>query len=146
MSELSRIGLILSMIGGILYFTLTYFFARHYYSIWKYGEKGVLVFLFYLFINGGAIIGGFLGFIGKSWQKLELVKIGCILCLLVGIGYPLWLLYNFLANPSTFFIGFFEALIGTFYISLPMMLLFIGGITNIIEWRFELRKSLVNIL
>jgi hypothetical protein len=28
-----------------------------------------------------------------------------------------------------------------FYITIPMFILFIGGITGIIEWRLELRKN-----
>ena len=141
MSKLSKIGLSLSMIGGILFFILSSLFWQYYFSMWKLGAELQLAFLFFLIVNGGAILGALLGFIGKSWQKLELVKIGCILCLLVGISYPLWLLYNFLATPSTFFIGFFDSLIDTFYIYIPWSILFIGGITGFMEWRMELRKN-----
>ncbi len=68
-------------------------------------------------------------------------KIGHYLCLLTGINFPLLLLYFYLTNPSTFFIGFFESFIETFYFSLPELILFIGGITSIIEWQLELRKN-----
>ena len=130
---MSKIGLSISMIGGILFFTLTYFFYRNYYSLWLLGEEALLLYLFYLFINGGAIVGALLGFVDK--------KIGYYLCLLTGISFPLFLLYFYLSNPSTFFIGFFESLIETFYISLPELILFIGGITGMIEWQLELRKN-----
>jgi len=82
---MTKIGLSLSMIGGILFFTLTYFFARHYYFMWSLGGDFVLGFLFYLFINVGAIVGAILGFIGKK------------------IGYYLWVLFIW----SIFFYLFF---------------------------------------
>jgi len=128
-SKLSKIGLSLSMIGGILFFTLTYFFARHYYFMWSLGGDFELVFLFYLFINVGAIVGAILGFIGK--------RIGYYLCFLIGISFPL--LGFYLSGPY-FFIYFFEGFIDAFYIYIPWSILFIGGITGIIEWRLELRK------
>jgi len=143
---LSKIGLIISMIGGILFFILTYIFARHFYVMWKLDNGFLLFFLFILFINGGAIVGGLLGFIDIIWQigknwKWRLVNGGRILCFLAGISFPLYLLYNFLPNPSTFFIGFFESLIENFYISLPELIILIGGITSILEWGLERRKS-----
>jgi len=120
------------MIGGILFFTLTYFFARHYYFMWSLGGVFVLAFLLYLFINGGAIVGAILGFIGK--------RIGYYLCLLIGISFPL--LGFYLSGPY-FFISFFEGFTDAFYIYIPWSILFIGGITGFIEWRMELRISLV---
>lgn len=142
---MSKIGLSISMIGGILFFTLTYFFSN-YYVMWKLDSKLLLAFLFFLFINGGAIVGALLGFIDKSWQigknwKIEAVKVGRILCFLVGFSLPLFFLPFYLANPSTFFTGFFESLIEIFYISLPGLILLIGGITSIIELELELRKN-----
>jgi len=129
-SKLSKIGLSLSMIGGILFFILTYFFARHFYLMWLLGEEALLGYLFYLFINGGAIVGAILGFIGK--------RIGYYLCLLIGISFPLLGLY---LSGSYFFIYFFEGFIDAFYIYIPWSILFIGGITGFIEWRNELRKN-----
>lgn len=120
------------MIGGILFFALTYFFARHYYSMWSYGEVGVIGFLFYLFINGGAIGGSILGFRGK--------RIGYYICLSGGISFPILWSY-FYGSPYYFLYSFFEGFIDAFYISLPMLLLFIGGITSFIEWRMELKKN-----
>ena len=127
---MTKIGFSLSMIGGILFFTLTYFFARHYYLMWSLGGDFVLGFLFYLFINAGAIIGAILGIIGK--------KFGYYLCLLIGISFPLVGLY--LSGPY-FFIYFFKGLIDGFYIYIPWSILFIGGITGFIELRMELRKN-----
>lgn len=132
------------MIGGILFFILTYLFFRNYYVMWKLDRGLLLGFLFYLFVNGGAIVGGFLGFIDNIWQigknwRMRLVKVGRILCFLAGISFPLLLLYFYL--PSLTFEVLFKDLIETFYISLPELLLFIGGITSIIEWQLERRKS-----
>ena len=143
---MSKIGLSVSMIGGILYFILMYIYARQYYLLWIYGMKGLLGFLFFIFIYGGAIVGALLGFIdniwqiGKNWQ-MRLVKVGRIMCFLVGIIYPLLILYYFLANPSIFLISFFESFLDGFYHTIPMLILFIGGITSIIEWQLELRKN-----
>ncbi len=118
------------MIGGILFFILTYFFARHFYLMWLLGEEALLGYLFYLFINVGAIVGAILGFIGK--------RIGYYLCFLIGISFPLLGVY--LSGPY-FFIYFFEGFIDGFYIYIPWSILFIGGITGFIEWRMELRKN-----
>lgn len=101
--------------------------------MWKFGGEGVLGFLFYLFINVGAIVGAILGFIG--------IRIGTYLCLLAGISFPLFLLYMYLPNPSTFFVDFFKSLLESFYISLPMLLLFIGGIISFIELQLEFRRN-----
>ena len=130
MSKLSKIGLSLSMIGGILFFILIYFFARHFYLMWLLGEEALLGYLFFLFINVGAIVGAILGFIGK--------RIGYYLCLLIGISFPLFVLY--FSGPY-FFISLFEGLIGAFYIYIPWLIIFIGGITGFIELRMELRKN-----
>ena len=94
------------------------------------------MFLFYLFINGGAIVGALLGFINKSWQigknwQIESLKVGRIMCFLVGFFYPL---FHLLASFSESFLDYF-------YINIPMLLLLIGGITSIIEWQLELRKT-----
>jgi len=69
---------------------------------------------------------------------MRLVKVGRIMCFLVGISFPLLLLYFYL--PSLTFEVLFKDLIETFYISLPELLLFVGGITSITEWQLELRK------
>ncbi len=98
--------------------------------MWSLGEEGLLISLFYLLINVGAIVGAILGFIGK--------KIGYYLCLLIGISFPLLGLY--LSGPY-FLISFFEGFIDAFYIYIPWSILFIGGITGFIEWRMEVRKN-----
>ena len=121
------------MSGGTLFFILMYIFARHFYIMWLLGEEFLRGYLFFIFIYGGAIVGAILGFMDK--------KIGHYLCLLTGISYPLWMLYNFLANPSTFFIGFFESFLDGFYMTIPMLILFIGSISSMLEWRSELRKN-----
>ncbi len=142
---MSKIGFGLSLIGGILFFALTYFFARSYYSMWSLGGSFVYGFLFYLFVNGGAIIGALIGFINKSWNinknwQIESVKVGRILCFLAGISFPMLWSY-FYGNPYYFLYSFFEGFIDAFYITIPMLILFIGSITNIIEWRLGLRKN-----
>jgi len=124
------------MIGGILFFILMYIFARHYYSMWSLGGSFVYGFLFYLFINGGAIVGALLGFINKSWQigknwQIESLEVGRIMCFLVGFFYPFIHLL----------LSFSESFLDYFYINIPMLLLLIGGITSIIEWQLELRKN-----
>ncbi|HDZ17686.1 MAG TPA: hypothetical protein ENH75_05315 [archaeon] len=124
-----KIGLILSMIGGILFFVLSYFFSG-FYSAWALGGKFRLGFLLYLLVFGGAIVGAILGFLGK--------RIGYYLCVLTGISFPLLGLY--LSGPY-FFSTFFEGFIDAFYLYFPWSLLFIGGITGFIEWRMELRKN-----
>ena len=134
------------MIGGILFFILMYFFAGWYYSLWNLDVESVLIFYFFLLANGGAIVGALLGFIDKSWQigknwKIESVKVGRILCFLVGFSLPLFLLINFVGAKSLTFALVFEALIDIFYISLPELILFIGGITSILEWGLERRKN-----
>ena len=118
------------MIGGILFFTLQYFYARHFYSMWLLGGDFIVVYLFYLSINGGAIVGAILGFIGK--------RIGYYLCLLIGISFPL---VGYYLSGSYFFISFFEGFIDAFYIYIPWSILFIGGSIGIIELRMELRKN-----
>lgn len=65
---MSKIGLSVSTIGGILFFILIYFFARGYYSLWNLDVESVLFFYFFLLANGGAIVGALFGFIGKDWQ------------------------------------------------------------------------------
>ena len=127
---MSKIGLSLSMIGGILFFILSFIFWQFYFSMWKLGAELQLVFLFFLFINVGAIVGAILGFIGK--------RIGYYLCLLIGISFPLFLLYF---SRQYFFISLFEVLIGGFYIYIPWLIIFIGGITGFIELRMEFRKN-----
>ncbi|MHA2128150.1 MAG: hypothetical protein ACXACO_05790 [Promethearchaeota archaeon] len=140
---MSKVGLSLSMIGGILFFILMYTFARYYYSMWKLDLESVLFFYFFLLANGGAIVGAILGFIDKSWLKLKLLKIGRILCFLAGLSYPLFLLiFYVLYNPFPLtFAKFWEDFINRFFIDIPELILFIGGITGIIEWRLELRKN-----
>ena len=143
---MSKIGLSMSLIGGILFFILTYIFNRHFYVTWKLDIRLLLGYLFFLFIYGGAIVGAILGFIdniwqiGKNWQ-MRLAKVGRILCFLVGIIYPLLILYYFLTNPSIFLISFFESFLDAFYHTIPMLILFIGDITSIIEWRLERIKN-----
>ncbi|KKK42293.1 hypothetical protein LCGC14_0543280 [marine sediment metagenome] len=110
-----------------------YIFARHFYLLWLFDERGLLGYIFFIFIYGGAIVGAILGFMDKN--------IGHYLCLLTGIIYPLWMLFYFLARPSTFLIGFFESFLDVFYHTIPMLLLFIGGISGMIEWRLGLRKN-----
>lgn len=127
-----KIGLSLSMIGGTLFFILIYIFFKHYYSMWQLQEELLILFLFFLFINVGAITGAFLGFFDK--------RIGIYLCFIAGIIYPLLCFYYFLLSPSTFFIGFFESLIESFYISIPMLLLFTGGSISFIKMQLELKK------
>ncbi len=143
---MSKIGLSISMSGGILFFILTYFFFRNYYYLWKLDVESVLFFSFFLLANGGAIVGAFLGFIDKSWQidknwQIESVKVGRILCFLAGISYPLFLLIFYLGVQSLTFAEFFEDFIDLFFISIPELILFIGGISGVIEWRLELRKN-----
>jgi len=137
---LSKIGLSISMSGGILFFILTYFFFRNYYSLWKLDLESVLFFYFFLLANGGAIVGAFLGFIDKSGQ-IELVKVGLILCILAGLSYPLFLLIFYVGVQSLTFAEFFEDFIDLFFISIPELILFIGGIIGVIEWRLELRQN-----
>ncbi len=104
-----------------------------------------MAFFFFIFIYGGAIVGALLGFIdniwqtGKNWQ-MRLVKVGRIMCFLVGIIYPLLILYYFLAYPSIFLISFFKSFLDAFHHTIPMLILFIGGITSMIEWQLERRK------
>ena len=134
------------MIGGILFFILNYIFARGYYVMWRFGSELLLAFLFFLFANGGAIVGALLGFIDKSWQigknwKIKLVKVGRILCFLTGFSLPLFLLIQYVGVKSLTFAAFFETFANIFYISLPGSLLFIGGITGMIEWQLERRKN-----
>ena len=114
--------------------------------MWKLDSKLLLAFLFYLFVNGGAIVGGLLGFIDSIWQigknwKIESLKVGSILCFLAGISYPLFLLILYLPRLPLLFVDYFESFLDIFYISIPMLILFIGGITSIIEWQLELRKN-----
>jgi membrane protease YdiL (CAAX protease family) len=125
------------MIGGILFFILTYIFARHFYLLWLFDEGGLRGYLFFIFLYGGAIVGAILGFRDKNWQ-IESVKVGRILCFLVGISYPL---FYFLASPSIFSSSFFESFLDEFYLSIPNLILFIGSITGMIEWELELRKN-----
>ena len=134
------------MIGGILFFILMYFFARWYYSLWNWDVESVLFFYFFLFPNGGAIVGALLGFIDKSWQigknrQIKSVRVGRIMCFFVGFSLPLFLLIQLGGAKSLTLAEFFEVLIDIFYISLPELLLFIGGITSIIELELELRKN-----
>jgi len=124
------------MIGGILFFILMYIFARHFYSMWSLGGDFVYGFLFFIFIYGGAIVGALLGFIDKNWKigknwKIESVKVGRILCFLVGFFYPLFY----------FLISFSESFLDVFYHTIPLLIIFNGGITSIIEWQLELRKN-----
>ena len=140
-NKLSKIGLSLSMIGGILFFILTYIFATHFYLLWLFDERGLRGYLFFIFIYGGAIVGAILGFRDKNWQigknwHIESVKVGRILCFLVGISYPL---FYFLA--SIFSSSFFESFLDGFYMSIPNLILIIGSITGMIEWQLELRKN-----
>ncbi len=133
------------MIGGILFFILMYFFARWYYSLWNWDVESVLFFYFFLFPNGGAIVGALLGFIDKSWQigknrQIRLVRVGRILCSLLGFSFPLWLLILNVTNPSSF-IGFFVSFVSLFYINIPELILFIGGITSLVELELDLRKN-----
>lgn len=107
-----------------------------------------LFFYFFLLANGGAIVGALLGFIDKSWQigknrQIKLVRIGRILCSLLGFSFPLWLLILNVMNPSSF-IGFFESFVSLFYINIPELILFIDGITSIIGLELELRKQNVS--
>ncbi len=125
---MTKIGLSLSMIGGILFFILTYFFARYYYFALTVGEEGVLLFLFFLFIHVGAIVGAILGFVNK--------KIGYYLCLLIGIGLPLFVL--FISGPY-FISSLLFTLTSVLYI--PWWIIFIGSITGFIELRMERRKK-----
>ncbi|HEC40572.1 hypothetical protein LCGC14_1320720 [marine sediment metagenome] len=116
-----------------------YIFARHFYLLWAFDDGGLRGYLFFIFIYGGAIVGALLGFIDKSWQigkngKIESLKVGRIMYFLVGFFYPL---FYFLASPSTLLISFSES----FYRTIPTLILFIGGITSIIEWQLKLRKN-----
>ena len=143
---MSKIGLSLSMIGGILFFILMYIFARHFYSMWSLGGDFVYGFLFFIFIYGGAIVGALLGLIDKSWQigknwQIKSVKGGRILCFLVGFSLPLWLLIRYIGMKPPFFPYLFEDFVALFYINIPELLLSIGGITSIIEWQLERRKN-----
>ncbi|KKN41385.1 hypothetical protein LCGC14_0723810 [marine sediment metagenome] len=143
---MSKIGLSVSMIGGILFFILTYIFARWYYSLWKLDTESVLMFYFFLLANGGAIVGALLGFLNKSWQlgknrKIESVKVGRILCFLAGFSLPLWLLIRYVGMKPPFFPYIFEDFFAIFYINIPELLLSIGGITGMIEWQLERRKN-----
>ena len=143
---MSKIGLSISMIGGILFFILMYFFARWYYYLLKFDMESVLFFYFFLLTNGGAIVGALLGFIDKSWQigqnrQIKSVRAGRIMCFFVGFSLPLFLLIQLGGAKSLTFAEFFEFLIEIFYISLPELLLFIGGIISIIELELELRKN-----
>ena len=143
---MSKIGLSISMIGGILFFILMYFFARWYYSLWKLDMESVLFFYFFLLANLGAIVGALLGLIDKSWQigknwQIKSVKIGRIMCFLVGFSLPLWLLIRYIGMKPPFFPYLFEDFVALFYINIPELLLSIGGITSIIEWQLERRKN-----
>ncbi|KKM04330.1 hypothetical protein LCGC14_1765350 [marine sediment metagenome] len=40
-----------------------------------------------------------------------------------------------------FFVDYFKYFLDSFYINIPELLLFIGGITSMIEWKLELRKN-----
>ncbi len=140
---MSKIGLSMSMIGGILFFILIYIFARHFYLLWSFDDGGLRTYLFFIVIYGGAIVGAILGFIDKNWQigkngKIESLKVGRIMCFLVGFFYPL---FYILARLPTFLIGSSESFLDAFYHTIPMLILFIGGITSIIEWQLELRKN-----
>ncbi len=144
---MSKIGLSVSMIGGILFFILMYFFARWYYSLLKFDMvESVLFFYFFLLANGGAIVGALLGFIDKSWQigknrQIKSVRVGRIMCFFVGFSFPLWLLIRNLGVKPPLFPYFFEDFARLFYINIPELILFIGGFTSIIELELELRKN-----
>ena len=129
---MSKIGLSMSMIGGILFFIIMYIFARHFYLLWLFDEGGLRAYLFMIFPYGGAIVGAILGFIDKNWQisknwQIESLKVGRILCFLVGFIFPLFYFLVLFLNVS--------------YHTIPMLILFIGGITSIIEWQLERRKN-----
>ena len=129
---MSKIGLSVSMIGGILFFILTYIFNRHFYLLWLYGMRGLLGYLFFIFPYCGAIVGALLGFIDNIWQigknwKIESLKVGRILCCLVGFIFSLFYFLVLFPNVS--------------HHTIPMLILFIGGITSIIEWRLERREN-----
>jgi len=128
-NTLLKIGLILSLTGGFLFFILSYFFSG-FYSMWALGGKFQLAFLFYLLVFGGAIVGAILGFLGKGF--------GYYLCLLTGISFLLMGVY---VTGLYFFSTFFESFISAFYLYFPWSILFIGGITGFIEWGLEFRKN-----
>ena len=134
------------MSGGTLFFILSYFFFRNYNFLWKLDVGSVLFLSFFLLANGGAIIGALLGFIDKSWQvnknwQIDSVKVGRILCFLAGFSYPLFLSVIYIGTKSLTFAMFFKDFIDFFYINIPELLLFIGGITSMIEWGLGLRKN-----
>jgi hypothetical protein len=129
------------MSGGILFFSLSYFFFRNYNFLWTLDLQSVIFLSFFLLPNGGAIVGALLGFIDKSWLKLKLLKIGRILCFLAGLSYPLFLSVIYIGAKSLTFAMFFKDFIDFFYINIPELLLFIGGITGIIEWILQQRKN-----
>lgn len=144
--KLSKIGLSLSMIGGILFFILMYFCTTSYYVMWKLDSKLLLVFLFFLLANGGAIVGALLGFIDNIWQignnwQMKLRKAGRTLCFFVGFSYPLWLLISYGGMRPPFFPFLFEEFIRNLDFNIPELLIFIGGIISIIELELELRKN-----
>ncbi len=43
-----------------------YIFARHFYLLWLFDERGLLGYIFFIFIYGGAIVGAILGFMDKN--------------------------------------------------------------------------------
>jgi hypothetical protein len=132
------------MSGGTLFFILSYFFFRNYNFLRKLDVGSVLFLSFFLLANGGAIVGAILGFIDKNWQvnknwQIDSVKVGRILCFLAGFSYPLFLSVIYIGAKSLTFAMFFKDFIDFFYINIPELLLFIGGITGMIEWRLELK-------
>ena len=63
------------------------------------------------------------------------------MCFLVGLSFPFCVLIFCLVNPPTSFIDFCRFLIELFYINVPELILFIGGVTSLIELDVELRKN-----
>jgi hypothetical protein len=123
---MARLGFSLSMFGGIWFMIIFFFLYIQGETMFPYWDPplwfGALPYLAVgVFCVSGVIIG-------KNY-----VKTGSITCFIAGVGYLLLQLIFDVITNSLLLMSIFIDFIGSFYISVPMLLVLIGGILALIE-------------
>ncbi len=135
MREISKIGPILSLIGGLWLLVVILIFSFIYPSLW-YREYSIwFSYLPYQLITGIVAILGVM-------IRYKNIKVGSIILLITGIFFPIFALI--FSGPLYMLYLLFNSIVIFNFLDIPFLILLIGGIVGFIEWLKE-KRSLLNL-
>lgn len=128
MKKISKIGSIISLIGGLWITTVIVI------GIIILADMGITTVWTWPSLLPYQLTTGIVAIIGAI-ISFKYVNIGSIILFVTGVFYPLFVFIFF--GPSSIIMLLFGSLIYFDYLNIPFLILLIGGIVAFIEWLRE---------